>query len=110
MHRGEGFELFHAQEDPHRGRPDGNGWIIMNKYLQVETRYGAVCDDGVFFVVGAETRVVCIRSRRSCTRVRSRISMFAGTPTFWTRRSVMVAVHRRIWSLRGDPEELALAL
>ena len=22
--------------------PGGNGWIIMNKYLQVETRYGAV--------------------------------------------------------------------
>merc|ERR1719284_2089009 len=28
------------------------GWIIMNKYLQVETRDGAVWGDGVFFAVG----------------------------------------------------------
>ena len=33
-------------------RSGGNGWIIMNKYLQVETRDGAVRGDGTFFAVG----------------------------------------------------------
>jgi len=32
--------------------PGGGGWIIMNKYLQVETRDGAVWGDGVCFAVG----------------------------------------------------------
>ena len=31
---------------------DGGGWIVMNKYLQVETRDGPVWGDSVFFAVG----------------------------------------------------------
>ena len=32
--------------------PGCGSWIIMNKYLQVETRGGAVWGDGVFFAMG----------------------------------------------------------
>ena len=31
---------------------DGGGWIVVNKYLQVETRYGPVSGHSVFFDVG----------------------------------------------------------
>ena len=40
---------------------DGGGWIVMNKYLQAETRDGPVWGDGVFCAVG-ECNYGCIGS------------------------------------------------